>query len=596
MGVQPASSVPSKPARGASEMVTRWAALGLVVVAILAVDPAGVQPFTTLRWAMVSTLGFVTVAAACWSGAGVGHRPAALGWAVLLVCLWLSALVGDDRWIAVVGHPDRHLGAVTWTLFAGLFVAGQRLGRPEDRRLLERAVVAGAIGVGLWAVWELIDGPPIDVATTSDRLLGPFGSASMLGAACCLLLPIAAGRALDAAEHRAWRITAAVGAMGTTIAAFGSGTRAAWVGIGVGAVVAMVRHRPPLRVVGVTIAVAAIGLLVVAPRFTSVVDRDAAASSRVDEWRLGARVLVDHPVLGVGPEGYRIAAVGAVDRDYERTYGRSVTLPDRAHSAPLDVALAGGPIAALAWLGLVGFVCRRGVRSGCGIGIGLVAYAAQSLFLFPLAEVDPVWWLLAGAVVGSTSDRVEPSRSAIGRRTLSLTAAAVAVVALVAGVLDVAADRLVRQAQRSTDVDVAIDRTERAVDLRPDVITRRLTAARVRVDRGSLADLDLAEAHLVAALDRSPLDPILVEARADLLTSRAVATGDPDDAALAREAWDELVTRDPNRAAWQLGLGRAAALTGDVDAARTAWTIAADLAPRDPRPGELLAALDGAAP
>lgn len=58
-------------------------------------------------------------------------------------------------------------------------------------------------------------------------------------------------------------------------------------------------------------------------------------ATRVDEWRVAGRVLVAHPVTGVGPEGYRIAFAEGVDEAYERRHGRD-PLPDRAHAGPLD--------------------------------------------------------------------------------------------------------------------------------------------------------------------------------------------------------------------------------------------------------------------
>ena len=68
------------------------------------------------------------------------------------------------------------------------------------------------------------------------------------------------------------------------------------------------------------------------------------------------------------------------------------------------------------------------------------------------------------------------------------------------------------------------------------------------------------------------------------------ATDADIDGALLRGS--ALVDRDPVRARWQLQLGRAAALAGDVDLATIAWTAAADLSPDDPHAADLLHALE----
>jgi len=60
---------------------------------------------------------------------------------------------------------------------------------------------------------------------------------------------------------------------------------------------------------------------------------------------------------------------------------------------------------------------------------------------------------------------------------------------------------------------------------------------------------------------------------------------------LAFVEWRHLVDADPNRAQWQLQLGRAAALAGDDGVAVAAWTAADTLDPSDPRAGALLQAL-----
>ena len=148
-----------------------------------------------------------------------------------MALLTLSALVNGDAKVALLGHPDRHFGVVTWVLLFALFCAGQQV--VDQVTTLSRASVVAALWVGGYCLWELLFGPPVSVATTTRRLLGPFGSAAFLGAACCLLLPVALGVALDRSEDRWWRRAAGAGAGLLAIALIGSGTRAAWLGAAV---------------------------------------------------------------------------------------------------------------------------------------------------------------------------------------------------------------------------------------------------------------------------------------------------------------------------------------------------------------------------
>ena len=513
-------------------------------------------------------------------------------WTALLALLTVSALVNGDAKVALLGHPDRHLGVITWVLLFALFCAGQQLA--EQVTSLARAAVVAAACLGGYILWELAFGPPVAVAATTRRLLGPFGSAAFLGAACCLLGPVALGVAFDRSQGRRWRWIAAGSAAAAAVALIGSGTRAAWLGAVVAAVVVAIAVRPAMRHIGWCAAGLVVALLVVAPRLGDVSTRHERGTSRLDEWSVATRVIGRHPFIGVGPEGYRIAFAEGVDDSYERSYRRDAVLPDRAHAGPLDVGLAGGLGAGVLYVALVGFVAVRSWRLlrtrrplAVGIGAAVLAYGLQQLFLFPLAELDPIWWLLAGAVVSLTSTGEQVARR---RLVVPVIAATASAFMLVAGVLDVAADRLARTALRSTDHDVAIDAAGRAVSLRPDDLRYRLVSAEAHLDRASIADIDQAIVEARRATSWSSKDPIAGDELATALSSRAAATGSDDDITRALAQWQRLVDRDPRRASWQLQLGRAAALAGDTDLARRSWTVAANFG--EPGASALLAALD----
>ncbi len=562
-------------------MSVRSAALAfgaLVVGSALVVDPAGLAPFGPSKWLLVSTVGVLVATLSLRHRSTRCHRQSWWAWVGLLALLTASASVNGDVRVALLGHPDRHLGVITWLLLFALFCAGQQL---TDRvTMLCRAAVVAAAGIGTYSLWELLVGRPVAVATTTRRLLGPFGSAAVLGAACCLLGPIALSVALDRSGQRWWRRVAGLAAALVAVALIGSGTRGAWVGAGVAIIIAVMAARPSRRTVVWCATGLAVALSVVAPRLSAVSSRDDSAS-RLDEWRVAIRVVERNPVLGVGPEGYRIAVAEGVDDAYERAHRRDTVLPDRAHDGPLDVTLMGGIGAGLLYVALVGFVgwrawrlLRTGNASNVGIGLGVIAYGVQQLFLFPLAELDPTWWVLAGVVVALTSSagnrEDHPS-------VVPLVAGFVAVAMLVLGVLDVAADRLARTALRSTDPDAAIDAARRAVSLRPDDIRYRLVAAEVALDRGTLSDVDRAITEARRATDWSLDDPFATDELATAMLQRAVITGNPEDKSAALAHWQQLVARDPHRASWQLQLGRAAALADVTSVARQAWTIAADL-------------------
>jgi Flp pilus assembly protein TadD len=304
---------------------------------------------------------------------------------------------------------------------------------------------------------------------------------------------------------------------------------------------------------------------------------------RLDEWRVAATVVAANPLTGVGPEGYRIAFGTHVDDAYEMAHGRQ-PLPDRAHSALLDVASTLGLPGLAAYLALLAVVGRhvlralwRGPPPLVGMAVGLLGYVVQSAFLFPLAELDPLAWMLAGLVVAATMTSAEQVTLRPARLMPGLVALA-ALVALVAGGLDVAADRRAKQSLLA----VAGDRpavTAPASELRPDAVRYHLVDARVHESLGTSSGLDAALEDLDQALHLSPLDPLVRSQRTRLLLERARRHDDPAGIGVARQALEDLAVDDPRNAEVLLRLGLIRSLAGDGPGAEAAWLEAERLAP-----------------
>ncbi|MFN2609021.1 MAG: O-antigen ligase family protein [Acidimicrobiales bacterium] len=565
---------------------------------LLVVGPGGLAPFGPAKWWAVSTLAAAGVAlAAGRPGPPVARRPA-VAWAVFLALVAVAAVAGVDRLYAWTGTPERNLGVLTWALCGLCFLASQGLGDEGDARLVAGAAVVAGAAYGAWSAAEALGWRPLAVEGSPGRVLGPLGSAAFTGAAAALLLPLAAGVALDPDWARRARVFAAGAGALLAVALVGSGARAAWVGTAAAlATVGWLRRawvRTHLRRVAGGAAVAVVALVAlgaatgVGGRAGDLFHREGAGgASRLDEWRVAVRVVARHPLVGVGPEGYRIAFAEGVDAAYERAHGRAV-LPDRAHDVLLDVAVTAGVPGMAAYgalMALVGAPLLRAVRRGppwlAGLATGLVAYGVGELFLFPVGVVEPGVWLVAGLVVASVARPEEQVALPVppGARAV---AGGLAAVALVAGGLDVAADRQARNALASLaggHISAAEREAERAVALRPDQLRYRLAAARAHAASGTDEGMAAALADLRSALRVSPRDPVVTAQRATLLLDRATATGRPADVAAARAALVRLVTGDLHNAELQLRLGVADALGGDDAGAERAWLVAEDLAP-----------------
>jgi O-antigen ligase/Flp pilus assembly protein TadD len=570
-------SVPSRPRPHA-------VALALVIGAgVLVIDPAGWSPYGPAKWLAVVAVALCGMALALAQRHVALTRWALVAWIVFLVWVGISAVAGLDPRLAWLGTPQRHFGVLTWLLCGGMWAAGHTLDDDGDGRLV--AGIATAVGglAGVWSVAELAGWQPVRLAA-SDRLVGPLGSAAYLGAAEALLVPIAVGVAADRGWRPAWRGSAAVCAGFGTVALIGSGARAAWCGaLAAMAVLGWIhrkklRHRVlPVLFVAVVGSAGLVGLAFAtgtAARVPQAFGGGPGGSSRLAEWRVASRVLLSHPLTGVGPEGYRIAFGAAVDASYQRQYGRD-PLPDRAHDSLLDVAVTTGfpgLAAYLALLGLMGVLVWRAMRRGppwlAGVPAGLVAYTAGALLLFPIAELEPSVWLLAGLVSIQTASETELVTVALPRWTRATAAGvvtAVAAMALVLGVEAVRGDQLMRTALDRQSPAAA----RRAVALAPDNIVNRVAAAEIDAAAGSPA-AGLTEVD--AGLRVSAKDPVLADEKASLLlqSSRWPA---------AAADLTTLIAGDPRNPTLRLELGVADANLDRRAAAAVELTMATDLDP-----------------
>jgi hypothetical protein len=518
--------------------------LGLVIVAgVMVVDPFGWNPFGPAKWSAEVIAGLLAGATVLAAGRLRLARRAAWAWVAFLVLVTLAAAFGVDPTQAWTGTPQRHFGALTWIMCFGLFIAGQQL---RDRRAA-RQLVAVAVGVatvsGLWSVAEEAGWHPFPVA--GDRLVGPLGNASYLGAAEALLLPVAIGVAVDRTWSARSRVLAAAGAGLSLAALIGSGARAAWLGVVVaagvmaycrrGAFAGLLRGRMARSaLVAGLIVGAVVGLAVAsgtAGRVPALFDSgQAGGTSRWSEWGTAVQVIGGHPLTGVGPEGYRIGFVDHVSASYVRRYSLD-PLPDRAHDSLLDIAATVGLPGAVVYLlvlGCVSVFVRRALRTApawlTGVAVGLVAYVTGSLFLFPLAEVEPTFWLLAGLVVAHTAGPDEVGELA----TPPLAAAAFVFGAFVLGVFGirsvVADDRMRTALSLPAGAPQAQVEANRAVDLDPGNLVLRLAAVQIDESAGGLA-LVAAQQQLTAALLISPADPVARRQEAQYLLARAELTG-----------------------------------------------------------------------
>jgi hypothetical protein len=248
---------------------------------------------------------------------------------------------------------------------------------------------------------------------------------------------------------------------------------------------------------------------------------DGVVAGRIDEWQVGSRALFASTaggIIGVGPETYRVVFPDHVDAQYLADYGDDV-ITDRAHNSFLDTALAGGIPAGIGLMIVHAAVVavaidrlRRGRPSDVALGVAAIAYVVQQLFFFPVIEVDPAFWILAGLLWRHEESLTvpQPFQRVSGGLLVGLTG-----LALIGGVLDVVADQRV-SAAIDADVGTAIEHVEDARALRPDSIRYDFISARLHTRLGTVIGLSRALERIEDGLSVSPEDPALLRERTRL--------------------------------------------------------------------------------
>lgn len=578
----------------AQRQVWPWAALP--VAAVLAVDPSGLTPFGPIKWALIPALILL--------GTATGTTPAQLvmfsrenldsasqvvkAWALPAFVGWaaVAAVFGSDGLYAWIGTPERHFGVLTWVLVLLCWWAGRSFDAAQRRVVLTSAMATGA-ALGAWAGAEALGWEPLRLVGIGDRPVGTLGSSAFLGAVAALLAPIGIGWASSTDASRRTRVAAAMASTLGLVALAASGARAALFGAGVVALLAFAvrRNRGAIVVVGASVSLVVVVALATGAggRVSAVAsDREGGAHGRLDEWRIATRVVAAHPIIGTGPEGYRIAFGAEVDDRYERTHGRN-PLPDRAHSAPLDVAATTGVVGLVLYALAVGgaaLAALKQLRHGdpllAAAGVGVVAYFTQSLFLFPVAELEPIAWLLAGMCATPLTTL---SPQAPRRRFIAAIAGVLAAAALGVGVLDVVADRRAKRTLAAIADDTPAAAT--VANLRPDQVRYHLVDAQAHESPGATRGIIQAIADVDEALDVSPRDPVARREKARLLVALARRSNAPANAKQRALAYlEQLAQDDPRNAEVLLRLGIARDLTGDTQGAVVAWRRAEYLAPK----------------
>ena len=351
--------------------------------------------------------------------------------------LLAAALASTAPLAQLIGRSPRYEGVVALSVYLGALIAGSRLlgsrQAPGASAWMLDVLSVAALAIGIEAALEATGLRPL--ASNVSRPGSLLGNASDQGAWAVLALGPLAIAALTFREK-----LHVAGAVGAAVALATSGSRGALAGA-VAVVAVLALCRPP-RAVAIGLAcgvvVVAVGVFALPASRARVLQTSPLAvqttKGRALLWSETASLVFDHPLLGVGPNGYVDAIPVYHDRQYEREVGPQ-SPPDSPHNWILQAASAGGLLLALLAVALAGWTLVAGWRAvrretgseaviAAGLLAGLAGYAVALLFHFTTPGTAPLAALYAGALLS------QPIRTGgWSRRSMSVSASRVAAAA-----------------------------------------------------------------------------------------------------------------------------------------------------------------------
>lgn len=354
----------------------------------------------------------------------------------------LSTIFSINPLVSFFGEYARWEGLLTLINYGLIYLVAQSwAAEPREIRYLAFGLAAGALIVSALGLAEhFIANPVLRYATTTCgggfgalapgsatvRSFSTFGNAAFLGGYLTLVFPVTLSLLL--LSKHTWKtlffllpVNAAVfGCWLFTLA------RAAWLGVFAGILLIIFLSWPKLRpgrplllyaVVAMMIVILAVLLVPTRTkmnardligRFASIVDfsSGSGAGNRLEMWKHTLPIIAEHPLLGTGPDTYKIAFTKYKPSYWNISYKHPQL--DKAHNELFQLGVTLGVLGAISFVWIVLLYLwtawSRLAKSkesefkplAIGLAAGVLGYFVNLQFVFSHLSVSPLFWLFLG--------------------------------------------------------------------------------------------------------------------------------------------------------------------------------------------------------
>ena len=333
---------------------------------------------------------------------------------IILVLLFSGANMGAQFY----GTFSRNTGALAYISLAILLLSSSLVSDKEFlKRFVSVTLIVGAFLIFYGNIQYLgLEPFPYTNAYTVNAPTGTFGNSNFQSAFMGLIATVAFAMALNSAYTILVRIGLAVMGFGAVVVIYETLSEQGYLNLiaGVGVVAMVWLFMSKRKVIG--LAVAGLGVIGGGLVFLALINQGPFAQyiynssiiARGYYWKAALKMLTDHPVFGVGMDGY----INWYRRSRPADYFENgfLSYSDSAHNVYLDIASSGGfallmiyiAIAVLVILSIVRVVQRNDGFDPFFVAIvgAWAAYHVQSLVSINQLGLAIWGWVLSGLIIG----------------------------------------------------------------------------------------------------------------------------------------------------------------------------------------------------
>ncbi len=336
----------------------------------------------------------------------------------ILLTIFLATLFSPQGLNSIWGTYDRGLGLIQWLTFGTYFFLLLLYLNKKHIILGLKLLIFGTTLIAAYGILQNYSIDPIFAHFNTDflegRIFSTLGNPDFLAQ---LLAPVIALTLFFAWAKKKilHKIIYILPAIIMFIALLQTGSRASFLALILGILffifLRIKRKKHILIITGSLILLILVGIQLGLPtldRFQLNSENFRSAESRLIIWDVAANTILDHPILGLGPDNFGIRFPEYMKPEFYYLEDNLHISADRAHNETLEMGLIGGFPLMLLYLALIALVLQHLIKNpkkklSTALSLGLLIIFLQNQLTFSqVTHFVLTFYLLAGLIITTT--------------------------------------------------------------------------------------------------------------------------------------------------------------------------------------------------